>query len=573
MQQNVVVKGNDIFFTHPNTKALKRFLGKKGDAIAIDIVQHSQYGCGSQNDVDFNFQNRGVMLKPITFEKLMKKNEIKNKKDKSLYAYIGTVPNTVSAPYDVNVIIIKSGTVCRTAIRTNLQTPAVDYQAKTSLVPDLDGIQTTINYIPEAEKTTLEMSIPFNKNKFTYESSDIPFAEALKTGRFILDSIFITAYTSLEGSDQSNANLQKKRSESIVTVMKQLQNRENIPYAIKYNDGWDLFVRDVASTKYDYLTKRSKEEARAVVNQDRVQKDLEPMLAKHRFTRVKIAVTYDLSKEEFEQEFVVSKFNAVLAYGDLPLAFAIQKYIIKKVEEGKYKKSLIESLNIPVETKMTPFLTNKYYMLSFFDGGLNAANNAKVIELEKMSPKNPVCEFNALACTITEGDMGSFSQLNGLQNKIDRMYSGPIGKKYPNKVDAVNIALQYHILDYINSSEVPDEALMTSTYEKIKAIALPTIKNWQNAYEVASSFIRFGDYEFARKALDPYINNPAISEDYIFTYMNLYSLDEKSYISKKFETACKLALSRNKSRFCSEIKTYSVLIQENLAVKDIFCKE
>jgi len=128
-------------------------------------------------------------------------------------------------------------------------------------------------------------------------------------------------------------------------------------------------------------------------------------------------------------------------------------------------------------------------------------------------------------------------------------------------------------LDYINSSENPDEALMTSTYEKIKEIAMPTITNWKNAYEVASSFIGFGDFEFARQALDPYINDPSISEDFIFTYMNLYSLDENNYTSKKFETACKLALSKNKSRFCSEIKTYSILVRENLAVKDIICKE
>jgi len=58
MQQNIVVKGNDIYFTHPNVRALKRLIGKKGDAIAIDIVQHSQYDCGKSNDIDFNLQSR-----------------------------------------------------------------------------------------------------------------------------------------------------------------------------------------------------------------------------------------------------------------------------------------------------------------------------------------------------------------------------------------------------------------------------------------------------------------------------------------------------------------------------------
>jgi hypothetical protein len=137
----------------------------------------------------------------------------------------------------------------------------------------------------------------------------------------------------------------------------------------------------------------------------------------------------------------------------------------------------------------------------------------------------------------------------------------------------VNIALQYKILDYVNASETPDEKLMESTYEKIKAIALPTITDWQQAYDVASTFIGYGDFEFARKTMDPYINNPDISEDFIFTYMNLYSLDEYNYMSKKFEIACDLASKKNKTRFCNEIKTYSYLIRENLPVKNTICGE
>ena len=574
MQQNLVVKGNDVYFTHPNVKALKRIIGRKGDAIAIDVVQYSQYECGQPNDVDFNYYNRGILFKPITFDKMLKKNEIKSKKDKSMYVFLGTVPNTVAAPFDVNVIIIKSKTVCRTAIRAHVQTPSVDYQAKTSLIPDLDGIQTTINYIPHAEKTELEINIPFDKNKYTYDSSDIqPFINALNTPRFIIDTIFITAYTSLEGSDRSNADLQKKRSESIVAAMKQIQDKQNISHFIDYNDGWDLFVKDVAGTQYENLAYRSKEDARAAINYGKAQRDLEPILAKHRFAYIKIAATYDISNDALEQEFVTNKFNTVLAQGDLPQAFAIQKYMIKRVEEGRYKKNFVENLAIPTELKMIPFLTNKYYMLSFFSGGLSAANIDRVIDLEKMDPKNPICEFNALACTITDDEITSSSQIAGIQGKIDRMYNNAVGKKYPNKVDALNIAFQYQILDFINTSENPDEALLTSTYEKIKSIAMPTIANWKNAYEVASSFISFGDYEFARKVLDPYIDNPSVSEDFIFTYMNLYSLDENNYTSKKFETACKLASSKNKSRFCADIKTYSILLRENLTIKEIICKE
>ncbi|MDR1878602.1 MAG: hypothetical protein LBQ64_03440 [Bacteroidales bacterium] len=572
-QKYIEVKGDDVYFVHPDLKALKRIIGKDKDGIAIDFIQHSQIPCNGANDFNYNYYNRGFMPKYMTFKKLLKKNEITDKKDKSMRVYLGTAPNTVSAPFDVNVIIIKDKTVCRTVVKTDVKNPSVSYEIKTSLIPDLNGIQTTINYIPVPETTVLEFNVPFERNKSIYESADIkPFIDALKESRFIIDSINITAFTSLEGNDKSNLDLQKKRAESIISAMEKLQNVQNIPYSIGLNDGWDLFLTDIASTAYADLGKKSKEDVRITLNQSKTKKDLEPMLAKHRYAYIRINATYDVSPQ-YEQEFLTNKFNRTLKSGNLPLAFAIQKYMMKKTEEGSFKKDLIEALEIPNTVQMLPFLTNKYYMLSFFEHGLSSDNMEKVIDLAKLDTKNTICEYNALACSIEDVEITNSSQISALQSKIDRMYNTPIGKSYPNKVDAVNIALQYKILDFINGSENPDEKLMETIYEKIKEIALPTITDWQQAYEVAATFIEYGDYEFARQTLDPFIQNADVSADFIFTYLNLYSLDEYNYMSKKFDLACSLAAQKDKNRFCNEIKTYSYLIRENLKVKNIICSQ
>lgn len=573
-QKYLEVKGDDIYFAHPNMKALKRILGKDNDGIAIDIVQHSQIPCNEINDFNYDLYNRGYMPKWMSFKKIVKKNEIKDRKDKSVRVFLGTVPSSIDGPYDVNMIIIKDKTVCRTIVKTNLRSPSISYEAKTSMIPDLSGIQTTINYIPQPEKTVLEFKVPFERNKSIYEAADIkPFIDALKESRFIVDSINIIAYTSLEGSDKSNQELQRKRSESIISAMNTLQNKNNIPYSIRTDDGWSLFAKDVAnSPTHKDLAKKSKEEAKAALNNSKTRKDLEPILANHRYAHIRINATYDVS-EQYEQEFITNKFNRTLASGNLPLAFAIQKFMIKQVEEKKYKKGLVETLEIPNTAQMLPFLTNKYYMLSLFGDGLSVNNIEKVVDLTKLDGKNTIVDFNSLVCSVEDVEIANSSQISTWQGKIDRIYSTPIGKSFPKKVDAVNIALQYKILDYINGSENPDEKLLVSTYEKIKEIALPTITDWQQAYEVASTFIEYGDVEFARKTMDPYINNPAVSEDFIFTYLNLYSLDENNYMSKKFETACKLASQKNMSRFCTEVKTYSYLIRENLEAKNIICND
>ena len=574
-QKNLEITGTDVYFVHPNVKAVKKIIGKDKDGLAIDFVQHSQLPCNGANDFDYNFYNRGAMQKYMTMKKMLKKNEITDKKNKGIRVYLGSAPNNVSAPFDVNLIIIKDKVVCKTVVKTNVQEAAINYESKTSLLPDLNGIQTTINYVPEPEKTVLEFRVPFERNKYVYEASDIkPFIDALKESRFIIDSLYIMAFTSIEGSDRSNQELQKKRSESIISAMKQLQNTLNIPYFIDLNDGWDLFVNDVAtSSQYSYLGKKSKEEVKSTLSsQDRLKKDLEPILAKHRHAYIRMNATYDIS-EQYEQEFVTNKFNKTLAAGNIQLAFAIQKYMIKKVEEGVYQKPLIEALAIPNTVQMLPMLTNKYYMLSFFEDELSEDNIEKVIALPKLDSKNTIAEFNAMACSVEDIEITNSSQIVSTQSKIDRMYNTPIGKQNPKKVNAINIVFQYKILDYINSSETPDEKLMETTYEKIKEIALPTITNWQQAYEVAATFIGYGDFEFARRTLDPFINNPEIHEDFIFTYLNLYSLDEKSYMSSKFSLACRLAAQKNKYRFCNDIKTYSYLIRENLKAKDVICGE
>ncbi|HOS16848.1 MAG TPA: hypothetical protein PKX15_07565, partial [Bacteroidales bacterium] len=249
LQKSIVLKGNDIYFVHPNLKQLKKIIGRKKDGIAVDIVQHSQYLCNSQNDIDLNFPNRGVMLKYMKYKKLVKKNEITDKKDKGIYTYLGTVPNNVNTPYDINLILIKNKFVCRTLVKTNIHPISTNYSGKTSLIPDLTGIQTSINYIPEPEKTRLEFNIPFELNKSDYQTEDIePFIAALKEPRFIIDSLNIIAGTSFEGSDQSNEALQKRRSESILNAMKKMQV-ENISYNIHLEDGYDLLISDLKNSK------------------------------------------------------------------------------------------------------------------------------------------------------------------------------------------------------------------------------------------------------------------------------------------------------------------------------------
>src|SRR3972149_7471167 len=71
---------------------------------------------------------------------------------------------------------------------------------------------------PKSETNILTFKIPFERNKFDYKQEDIdPFLKALQEPDFFVEGLYIYAYSSIEGDSASNAKLQRKRAESIIS--------------------------------------------------------------------------------------------------------------------------------------------------------------------------------------------------------------------------------------------------------------------------------------------------------------------------------------------------------------------
>lgn len=88
----IQVKDNEVFINCGDHKSLKRLIGKEGDAIVLDFVQHSQYDCEG-NTIDNDRINRGFISKPILFEKMLADNTIKEKNRPSSMPRLRTCPN------------------------------------------------------------------------------------------------------------------------------------------------------------------------------------------------------------------------------------------------------------------------------------------------------------------------------------------------------------------------------------------------------------------------------------------------------------------------------------------------
>ena len=118
------VKDNTVYFSHDDFKALRRIIGKEGDAIVLDFVQHDQYKCDGKDQVDQDRPNHGFMTKIITYEQMLADNQAPGKKTSKLLAPIATVPEEIpeDAEYDINIIIVKDGKfVCRDVVKTSVE--------------------------------------------------------------------------------------------------------------------------------------------------------------------------------------------------------------------------------------------------------------------------------------------------------------------------------------------------------------------------------------------------------------------------------------------------------------------
>jgi outer membrane protein OmpA-like peptidoglycan-associated protein/uncharacterized protein YkwD len=286
LHNGLFVKNGKIWFKTDNFRKFSKLIKDNKDGIAVDIVQKIQYSCDDDNIIDNNLVNRGILTKRVWANKLFKKNIYKNDKKlrkKKLEVPIAKWPKKLTGDindYELNLLIIKNKHVCFNMPPNYLEEASIEYNAGIDFLPDT--LLPEINaqaYTPKPEKTTLNFTIPFEKNKYIYNKADIQtFLDKLDEPDFIVDKIVIKAYSSIEGNEKANKKLQQKRAQSIVDALKERQNGKSIITKIITDDNWSDFKRDVANTKYANLANMQLPQAQKYIKEHKLAPKLENIL-------------------------------------------------------------------------------------------------------------------------------------------------------------------------------------------------------------------------------------------------------------------------------------------------------
>lgn len=555
LQKGLKVENGKIYLEYANLKDLKRILKKPKDGLAVDVVQRAQYEKADYNILDNNLQNKGIMQKVITKDNLFAKNLIKvdpkaKKKIKinSLKVEMGKLNSKIKGPYELNLIIIQDGHVCKTIMRSYLEKGDQESNTPIGLIPADSTVGLNPPFEPRSESSILNFTIPFEKNKSEFKTEDVqPFIKAMNEPDFIIDGLYIYAYSSIEGDAVANAKLQRKRAESVTAVLQSMQNNKITPI-IETKDSWNLFELELEDGKYAELVKLGKEKATKKLNADnKMLKELEPVLAKERFAQIVMDVTYDISGSK-EQKFTAVSFNRAIKANKTQQAYKIMEYAFNKKVEKKYTDNIMDSLKIPNDAKFTNFLNNKIYYNYLANSSLVDFDDLEQLkQLEKLDPTNDIVRFNRMYSSITlDTALVTKEQQAKMQQDIDALYKTKIQKKL---IDGLNIEWQFKIMESLDTLE-NSEPLIEGCITKIKSFYDFKEASWQNSLKLAYAFTRGKDYKFSSNILEPFLKVENVDEGLLFSYISIASHLPEKFYSRTFCDALHKAKEKNPERYC-----------------------
>jgi hypothetical protein len=580
LQNCLFVQDNKIYFRHEDYKQLKRLIRKPKDGLAVDIIQKSQFQCDKFNNINNSYFNYGILTKRIYSKKLYKMNLVTGKRVKAIEVCLGDLPSGLSGDYELNLLIIQNKHVCLNLPQTCTPSAEVEYADQLEMLADTITITET-EYSPHATSTRLTFKIPFEVNKYEYKQEDIdPFLKSLNEPDFIIDELLITAYSSIEGTEAQNRELQEKRAESIVNALKSRQKQEMIT-RVKKDYNWDRFLIDVKGTNYSELADMTLEEAQAYIKEKKLNKKLESILKHHRYALINMKITYDIEGDK-EQAYVVKMFNNAIKQDDLPLALSIQKYIFKQVIGGRYDENAVYGQEIPedpkaygMETKklwITGLLMNKLWLEHYVkEDEFDATYCSRLGDLLAIEPANAYVQYNVLYCKIMNNKLKDEREISEVQDQIEALYETVLQKEV---VDRLNLKHQFNVIETLDTIPNQQDAMVVESLDRIKEIVDLKENTWQNALKLSYIFIKQEDYEFALKLIEPFVYEEKIFGELLFTYVSLCSHYPEKFHTRRFEIVIQRIHDEYPDRFCELFgkNRLTVLVFKNPVIKKMYCE-
>ena len=524
-------------------------LKKSGDGIAVDIICKDRYNC-SNVKLDKKQYIRGDLQPPV-YLKDLKQNMLPSEHGE-VVTKIGTVPDKFkNKEIEFNIVFIKSKHYCYYNSFYNLKTyrwNLLDMGLYFDSLIYKNSFDTTFigrkKYI--LQHKILKFVIPFTRNKSDYLVADIkPLYDSLKLTDFNIRKITIRAYSSIEGNEERNIQLQQDRATSIANALQSFQ-QPTIVTEIQTSENWVDFLNDMSATPYSYFNGMSKVEIKEKLKDKKLVQELEPYLQKHR----KAVVILELQKKnKFDNvpaQELITMFTKSISDKNLEQAIEIQNSIFEKVKSHELPVNYIDKLEIPGKSEYS-LLLNKNSIFKYLIYESDVYNTFKELnELLNFIPNDGHIKYNICALKLNIWLLGK-----NLINQVELKKEIYELKKWGIPQNLIQrMLINYEVImceyfmkqgDYKNK----DKSLMY-IYSNYQSVPLTDF----DYLSLAQYFSSYAKYGWAIKLLETKVKSIDVDEDLLFYYLNLTIIDDKLTKRSDYRTIMLNAYNLNKKRYC-----------------------
>ncbi|NOZ48224.1 MAG: hypothetical protein GXO79_15825 [Chlorobi bacterium] len=575
LYSGLYIKNNEIYLSLPNNKLLKKVLTNGKDRLAVDIIPQKLYTCESENLIDNNQLNKGILIKGLNKNQISRKNQA-NDKSKSIEVKLGSLKyiqdlsgyRKIDSIAELNLYVIKNKHICKIITPSFNEFNKIKQNNSSGLLADT-SLTESIDYIENElfrKTSSLIFNIPFRKNKYEYKKSDIePIIQALHEPKFQIKNIKITAFSSIEGSEKNNIFLQNARAQSIVKVFQKLYS-DSLNYTINTSNSWEQFKLDVFNTEFDTIAGMQKSEALNYISKNKLMNKLEPLLQKERYAHVELEILYDTITTS-KEELIVNKINKYIKQNYVEKAELIHKYFIKEIINGKYKGIRIHDIKIPDKPKFAKIRMNQLWLEKYIAKEWLYESDFHFIEhLHEQNSNDFYILYNWIYSSVLFMQKINLVQIKKIYEEIDTLNTFHISTNLVS-------ALKFRML-LIENKYTIEYGSQKEKIKKLKEIE-SFISNENEAIEIAKILAASADYDYAIELLAKYIGLPNTSVNLLFTFITLCSHERKMLNTKLFEIAVKQILIINPTFFCNLLKSNKITFQvlENPIIKKLYCSK
>lgn len=578
VQMGFVRSGKDsVYFYISDYQWFSKLLSKKYDGIAVDMVPKDRYDCDTELTRRKKSRFRGRILQPV-YLKDIKRNLLLGPTG-ALMIPIAKIPASFrEKEIEFNLILLKNKYLCHYNTFYDIKSYRWDLLEMGMFMDTLTYKSDFHNTITDQEKfilrhKKLKFTISFEKDKAEYSQEDIrEVYDSLNLTDFNITNISIRAYSSVEGDEKHNIELQEKRANSIVQALQSYQ-KPNIITQVDASENWVEFMNDIEQSPYASLAELSKMEVKESLKDRKLAEKLEPYLSKHR----KAVIVLDLQKKDpfskLEPGILVSMFKKSIEEKNLEKAIEIQNSIFDKIRGENISQFYLDKLEIPQQLDFSLLLIRNTVFSYMINRSSIYETFLEMQELEDFLPKDGHIKYNLCALKFKIWLLG--------EQTVD-----PIEfKKEIKKLTSYGISSKLIKRMLINYNIVMSEYHMSMREYSEKDKALGYIKKQykylnmddQDYLSLAQYFSSYTKYDWAIDMLTPKVKSLDVNSDLLFYYLNLTLIDEKLTRTKTYRIIMLNAINYDKNRFCALFNPYgeggiTFQLLENDFLKKTYCE-